>query len=842
MSKASGDQQSTLRHLKELCLILVDKAFGQIGAANKIKQIFSYLADHGRQPLAVIKQYTRIPLRRLKLALGILIQHHLIRHYCQSEEYGYPTQFQVDWKSAYSIVRAPKFLKLVKDREGEVAGDVLAKVLHAGHATVDHLADEYVPERIAKAKQLKKQAAKEKAAKDKAAKRDSGISNGKPNGDQAGASKEGVNGKPKLKLKTTTADDESMDKSEDEEEVDGSQNGLDDNEDDSDESPNGDDEDGVANDQSPKGNGEDKEDAGPSLREELNFGKAGDDAEYDDFDYESDDESRLTMSEPELHILLRKLLKEGYLNKVGPRSFIPEADLDEEIKETIIKERFPDGRITGPKTGPQYQEAFNSLKRKYEEEDAYNEVTDASHGEIKRPRLNGSLTNGDHSEASSTAANDPPFMKLSEDLVVGVNYDKSALMLRSIKLEALAERSVGSETGAVYGIILRQLENSVKFKKELDKVKKEEFEDEGQNGGEGQNAGERENQNEGENDGEGENEGANEGANEGEGENIVGVNGDDDDDDDEEPLPSITDGAVLEHLDELTDLESTLKRGGPLSPEIKMEGNDGDAPQAASNGEPATNGQQASDVPIKAEPDADPDADNEGAAEDPFMASLKARNRRLTHLEEHLEVLAEQPGDFLSHSSTTHESFLNITQLTKNVIASELDSAIKARFGKNAHRIVRLLREKGKLTDLQVAVTGLVDINDVRTILTNLQFKGFLDISELPKDNTRQPAKTLYLYSWLPKQARRLVMESTYKTMSRLLQRIEVERKGKYKNIIEKGERAKTWEVQTLSDQEKTLLKEWNDVEEKMMVQVQRCDDLVAVLRDFAGDGPELKY
>jgi DNA-directed RNA polymerase III subunit RPC3 len=119
----------------------------------------------------------------------------------------------------------------------------------------------------------------------------------------------------------------------------------------------------------------------------------------------------------EFHLLTRSLLKKGYLVKVGERSYYSQNELQEQIKQSVIKRKFPDGKITGPKKSKEFRAAFNALKRKYEDEDAYKSSRDdASHGKIK-------------SEKSTTSSNKR--VKLNGDLPNGIHHSCSAMLIDS---------------------------------------------------------------------------------------------------------------------------------------------------------------------------------------------------------------------------------------------------------------------------------------------------------------------------------------------------------------------------------------------------------------------------
>ena len=90
---------------------------------------------------------------------------------------------------------------------------------------------------------------------------------------------------------------------------------------------------------------------------------------------------------------------------------MPQADYDKEAQEIIINENegFANGKISGAKQKQQFDVKLNSLKRRWEDEDAYSNTRDvASKGVIKRSKqtspsnkrvkVNGDVPNGIHAD------------------------------------------------------------------------------------------------------------------------------------------------------------------------------------------------------------------------------------------------------------------------------------------------------------------------------------------------------------------------------------------------------------------------------------------------------------
>ena len=369
------------------------------------------------------------------------------------------------------------------------------------------------------------------------------------------------------------------------------------------------------------------------------------------------------------------------------------------------------------------------------------------------------------------------------DMVVRVNSAKCIKILHDQRLEDMVNRFLGPVTAKVYGALLSSLEDPPPPMPVLDKKKPAED--------------------------------------------------DCDEEDEDDRLPYAYDMKVLTGLDKSVDLASTVK--GATSNHKLPNG----------VGKHINKHMVLSDDPddgelgIKAEQVSD-DEENDQPVNG--YTSFKERNRRLRLLEMHLEILSEHPKSFCIRPPGEKESRVNVAVLTRTLINSELDAMIHARYGKVATRIVRMLREKGKLDEKQIGSMSMIRIKDIRAVLTHLQFHGIVDAQEIPKDNSRQPSRTMYLWFFDEIRVASQYLQQTYQGMSRTLQRIKVERNGKYRAVIEKAERSdvKGREQELLGFQETQLLKEWREVEEKLLTQVSRMDDVVALLRDFIGTDTSL--
>ncbi|KAG9566535.1 hypothetical protein KCU97_g16644, partial [Aureobasidium melanogenum] len=141
------------------------------------------------------------------------------------------------------------------------------------------------------------------------------------------------------------------------------------------------------------------------------------------------------------------------------------------------------------------------------------------------------------------------------------------------------------------------------------------------------------------------------------------------------------------------------------------------------------------------------------------------------------------------------------------------------------------------LDEKQVANFSLMRQKDIRSILTAMHEQGFVEAQEVPKDNTRQPSRTLFLWYFDPERCRQLLLQRTYKAQARLIQRMQHE-KDVVSEVIQKAERLDVvgHEDEYLTAGDKQVLRTWREFEEKLLTQLARQDDLVALLRDFLPD------
>jgi len=272
--------------------------------------------------------------------------------------------------------------------------------------------------------------------------------------------------------------------------------------------------------------------------------------------------------------------------------------------------------------------------------------------------------------------------------------------------------------------------------------------------------------------------------------------------------PSVTISQIMAVLDPSVDLTSGLPDDDPPNTGLK-------------GGSPKDEQDFKSDSGIGVDED----------AED-TRATIETTERRAL-VERHVRMLGKDPRQF-AEWHRGQEFKVNFRRLTRILVQTELEKTIQARFGRLGVRIVRILHTNGAMDVKQIATLAMVSIKGILQSLGALKEAGFLINSDMPKGTRYNSGSVVQLFSFDPDIARKLVLTDTYKAMARLLQRTRFE-KEKVQAVIDKAERSDVVgkEEQYLSKGEKEALRGWKAKEEKLLTQLGRQDDLVAVLRDF---------
>ena len=203
----------------------------------------------------------------------------------------------------------------------------------------------------------------------------------------------------------------------------------------------------------------------------------------------------------------------------------------------------------------------------------------------------------------------------------------------------------------------------------------------------------------------------------------------------------------------------------------------------------------------------------------------------------HLLVLAMHPLSFLRHLPKTpilpERWTVDYRTLMKNVTHHVLLETITSRHGLPAARLTRLLFDKGKTDEKVLCSISLLAQKTMRSYLLPLHKAGMIGLQEVPRDSSRNPQRTNFLWFFDPNRCKSKLLDETYKTMARYLRRARVEAE-KVKGTLEKSSRSDVIgrEKEFLGVQELEALNVWREMDERIWGAVSRLDDLIACLRD----------
>ena len=245
----------------------------------------------------------------------------------------------------------------------------------------------------------------------------------------------------------------------------------------------------------------------------------------------------------------------------------------------------------------------------------------------------------------------------------------------------------------------------------------------------------------------------------------------------------------------------------------------------------------------------DSDSDEHRASQGFLPINAVSKKRRRSHgsaphgtplspLTQHLMLLATHKYKFLHYLPATlvadERWSVDVHALSDHLRKHTILQTITSRFTPLGARLVRMLEQRGKVDEKTLASLGLFNQKAMRALLAKMNRQGFVEVQEVPKDTNRSAAKIVFLWFFDEERCRKRILDDTYKAMCRVLQRIDVERE-KVRGTVEKSERTDVEgnEDQFLSKGEKEALAGWRAKQDKLLGELMRLDDLVAVLRDF---------
>lgn len=214
-------------------------------------------------------------------------------------------------------------------------------------------------------------------------------------------------------------------------------------------------------------------------------------------------------------------------------------------------------------------------------------------------------------------------------------------------------------------------------------------------------------------------------------------------------------------------------------------------------------------------------------------AGKEQRMDRPTQLRQHLLLLSESHQHFVRHCGT-NEWTVDFGPLLQIQREAELDAVIERTSGKDGLRLVHILRTNGKMDEKALQNIALMRKGELQQKMLEMQRAGFVQIQEVPRDNKADVKKSLFLWYVDLESSSTMMLETSYKSMVRCLQVLEVLRqKEKDVLMLTKRTDVKGREKDVMRKEYFDRYSRFQAHEKQLFAQVLRLDDLVALLRDF---------
>ncbi len=219
-----------------------------------------------------------------------------------------------------------------------------------------------------------------------------------------------------------------------------------------------------------------------------------------------------------------------------------------------------------------------------------------------------------------------------------------------------------------------------------------------------------------------------------------------------------------------------------------------------------------------------------------FDDEQSSKNTRFEQMRQHLLMLSQSQQGFVRHCGTQGRGqwTVDFKRVMDTFRRAQADAVIEQTFGRHGLRLTRILRSKGKLDEKTLPALALMKKGDVQGKMLALQMAGFVDVQEVPRDNSRTANRTMFFWFFDEERVQSRLLDDLYKTILRCLQTLDVER-HRERNILSfverKDVRGKEEEVMTAEHYNK--YSRFLELQSKLLGHVMRLDDLVSVFKDF---------
>ena len=193
-----------------------------------------------------------------------------------------------------------------------------------------------------------------------------------------------------------------------------------------------------------------------------------------------------------------------------------------------------------------------------------------------------------------------------------------------------------------------------------------------------------------------------------------------------------------------------------------------------------------------------------------------------------LSSLAQDAYGFVLRDPDTNQWIIDFGLLGAQLWKDEVLRYVRSRYTDMVTRVVRVLLEKGKMDEKSLQEICLLTAKELRQCLLKLKGAGMVAVQDVPREAQRLTTRTMYLWSFSPDRARKVLLKDLYKSMGRLLRRTMLER-GKLGRLVGHCDSAST----ELRLRDSDAYSKWRRKEGWLVAELARLDESVCVLRDL---------
>ncbi|KAL7641438.1 UNVERIFIED_CONTAM: hypothetical protein RMT77_008578 [Armadillidium vulgare] len=234
-----------------------------------------------------------------------------------------------------------------------------------------------------------------------------------------------------------------------------------------------------------------------------------------------------------------------------------------------------------------------------------------------------------------------------------------------------------------------------------------------------------------------------------------------------------------------------------------------------------------------------------------LASEVRDRERDLPHLDQYLKIIGDCGGKFLRRVGDAGggEYVLETASLIQTITMSHIDNIVRERYGSNAARIFRLVRENGMLEQNLIAKKSMLSSNEANFLIHNLLKDNFFRIYELRKGATPTPAsKNYYLFFVEVPMVVRMILTWAFSGIYNLMEQRNMrhfsnnrllERKARVEMIVDNlkrsgGPEEQIQEVEDMfSEHERQLVKNVLETEDTLYEYESDLDDTIFLMQMY---------